>query len=60
MDSNYMPTAEELLQLINDILSGNQEKIDLGTKFLKGYTKKAECLNLLIQFIQECPSLEVR
>lgn len=55
-----MPTAEELLQLINDILSGNQEKIDLGTKFLKGYTKKAECLNLLIQFIQECPSLEVR
>ena len=46
-----MPKAEELLQLINDILSGNQEKIDLGTKFLKGYTKKPECLALLVNFI---------
>jgi hypothetical protein len=41
MDNDYLPSTVELLQLVKDILSGNNEKITLGTQFLKHYTKKA-------------------
>lgn len=60
MDKDYLPSVEELLNLVKDILSGNNDKITLGTSFLKSYTKKAECLPVLMQLVQSSPEVEVR
>jgi len=54
MDQNYLPNRDELSNLIKEILSGNNEKIKMGTKFLKGYTKRVESIEVLLDFMANC------
>jgi len=55
-----LPSLEQLVQVIQDVLSGDNQKIQTSTKFLKVYTKQKECVPAFLEILEQSPRADLK